>query len=856
MKHQKGESIPHELWTLLQEFNESNPDNELEELPSSKASHHRSGKKASKKKKTSQQKTFSFPRGSGRNQRGTVTRQALLNQIRNFSSWNNPEGEKGLQISKETFANRFPAELSRVQEYIDLGKKDAQLLKDARKLGLENIAEDKLRELFLKIPGDDKTYIKEMERRLIKQYSIAQSTFGRIQEARMRKKRGEKASSVSMKTSIPITQTKAPKVPLVSRPKHDSKKLGTLHPNDIRNQTPTSHWQLVIDEGGSMFNEQAIKSNKKTLGRFVGLLVPKQEAALPPLRPGWHAVSESLEEIDKAIQAILDAPVGVLGIDVNSLPTVPGERWCDGVALLIDWVIRLMPIEGRTHLEVLIEQRGSFIARQSWELVTRECIRRLALVYPAKAAEIALDIKVIHKNQTPFNGYVDAVAYTWARTTPESQARLKQSGLSGSCLLNSTAGFDSKSMLHAWDAFQQGVQLPTHTWWELFESKDLQTESSLLSILLKNVGYEATKSVNLWSSFLSETRRRMSEGPVDLQKFASAIDWLKQYKPHGTAIPPKMRLVWLTVMLARANHLGDTEQSWMTDLSALADNLFKECAPLVCHADLHLAVNATNRFDFDSAETAITRWASQPPEVPGLKYWAQVKSTQGQLAAFRGDNTRAESYFREAIEAFSRLSDPVERRKNELQTECYLAIALMDRGPAICMEVRNAVEKITGALPAAASELALSDNPADRYAHHLLLRWTAASGDGLVRDEYLKHQTRWFSGEGHPWPLIKLYRGILLKEASKAEDAIQQAVDAAQLAFSAEQGPTVRYIGCVCMAVAVNWGAIWSEKDVMLETLRKELPLVADRIDRLEREMSPGSEVTGMIRALLPFNFR
>ena len=62
---------------------------------------------------------------------------------------------------------------------------------------------------------------------------------------------------------------------------------------------------------------------------------------------------------------------------------------------------------------------------------------------------------------------------------------------------------------------------------------------------------------------------------------------------------------WKTIL---ANHMGETEVNWKHELQQLGDRLFDEAAPLVCHADLHLAVQYTNRFAFDAASKALQRW--------------------------------------------------------------------------------------------------------------------------------------------------------------------------------------------------------------------------------------------------------
>lgn len=112
------------------------------------------------------------------------------------------------------------------------------------------------------------------------------------------------------------------------------------------------------------------------------------------------------------------------------------------------------------------------------------------------------------------------------------------------------------------------------------------------------------------------------------------------HKTVETILP---RLLWLNAQLARANHFGATEQAWMAEMQVLGAGLMDEDAPLVCWADLHLAVNATNPYDFARATRHLDRWRDLPPSVPGLRYRAQLRSSLGPHAAFldRPEQARA-----------------------------------------------------------------------------------------------------------------------------------------------------------------------------------------------------------------------
>lgn len=771
-----------------------------------------------------------------------------LSDIRKYASWQGEDGERGLQAAIDLFKAEYPGHADLIDDAVAEGKKDKALLSEVETIKTEEAFQNFIRDNEI----DPNSYLYN---RLIKQYQYFMVRSKKTNQEINRKKSGQPLSNI--KGPSFVSPSRFPKKPISSRPTGQSNTSALLHTNDIRSLKPSSAWQLLIDETGAVFDNKGLQASgkKQKKGKFIGILVPAGKKLLKPLPSNWHAADKGLDEIDRVFQSILDAPVGVFGFEVASVPVTPGERWMDGVALLIEWILRLLPVDNKTHVDVLVENRGLFKAGQTWDVVRRDCLRRLALAYPKRALNIDFEIRVINKGGSPLLGYVDALAFSWARTSNASKERLKKSQMVGSCLLDQSAGVDARTMLHAWDAFAQGVHLPPPVWWDMLGAPDSSNPAALISSFLNLIGEEARADQALWGSLLAEVKKRMADSPVELMRLASAVDWLQKYKPADAEILPAMRLVWLTVQLARANHLGEKEGKWETELKEIENRLFDEAAPLVCHSHLHRAVAATNRFDFAGARQVVEFWEQHPPAVPGLLYWAQVKSSLGQHAAFLGDNAKAIALFNEALSGFARLSDPEARRVNELQTACYLAISMMDEPGCSHADVRAAVERVTGRLPDAAIKLATSHDPADRYAHHLLLRWLAYRTDEQVLQAYLNCQNRWNSGTGHPWQLIELYRAILLYPHNP-DEARKFAIQAGNISFEADQGPTVRFIGACCRVVASYWGEAWNEAEDQFNRLETELPFASDRIARLRAAISDPQDPLKLFADVLPFNFR
>lgn len=768
-----------------------------------------------------------------------------LKEIRHFASWSGDNGKRQVESLKEAFSLAYPGYKNLIEVAISEGREFQKLEREAyriitRKGRRHPDALDIKNYVSSKMPWATNSLKKTFER--------AGKTYSRSIDEAMAARNGVALSKVKPRTNRTMAPTFGG-TPLAKRRGLSDPPIG-LHGSDIRALPTSPTWTILIDETGTDFGPDAAHATLSQRGKFVGIVVPSSPPSLNPLPKGWHAVDcESNEEIDVVFQAVLDAEVGVLGVEVTSLPVTPNERWMDGIGLLVDWILRLLPVTGPTKIEVLVENRGEFTRGQQWQLVERDCLRRLAMAFPASAAWIDLKIHVIGKDDSLMNGYVDAIAYTWAGTSQSSKNRLQLSKLCGPCLLD----VNSRDLLMAWDCFAQGVNLSPALWWDMLPSAN--SPSTMVGTLLWNLGVECQADGSIWSKYLAEVRLRMAAGGADLARLGPAVDWLEISSPDNAAIPPLMRLCWLTVKLARSNHVGAAETAWEQELADLSSPLVEENAPLVCHADLHLAVARTNRYEFEGASLSLERWRGMPIAVPGLQYWGQVKSSLGQHAAFQGRNEEAVAFFVEAISAFQRLSDPHTREKEVLQTCCYQAIAMMDTPSVLDELVRSTVEKVTGDLSSSAHKLATDPSPSARYAHHLLVRWLVHRGDDSLKSAYLSAEADWFVGEGHPWSLIQLYRAIMLHD-EKPDVALQLALDASSRAFVADQGPVVRLIGATCRKVAAVWGEPWTNEAKELKFLVDALPAARTQINTLKMWNGADLPTLTLLQTVLPFNFR
>lgn len=277
--------------------------------------------------------------------------------------------------------------------------------------------------------------------------------------------------------------------------------------------------------------------------------------------------------------------------------------------------------------------------------------------------------------------------------------------------------------------------------------------------------------------------------------------------------------------------------------------------------DLHLAVHLNDRGEFEASESLMAGWVDAGDEralSPQHRAW--LRSSLGQSLAYQGRHDLARSHFDAALAALrASTAEPDKRARDLDQTGCLRALNAVCEDPSRAEPV---VAELLGPLDEAAAQLGPGDDPRLRSRHHVLLRWMYdARHDGAAWAAYLSARDRWWTGEGHPWPLITVYRALLLRRAvllSPAEAAAQCAHAAAQAA--GRGGSWGRVTGAALAVVACCLDATSERVDAARAWLGGEAPEApaARAVLRALRDVatrpSP-SRVDEALRAL-PFNLR
>lgn len=640
------------------------------------------------------------------------------------------------------------------------------------------------------------------------------------------------------------------------------------HPNSLHQQAPAVHWRIYIDETGSVFDEQAstLNATDKDLGRIVALAVPAA-TQLPGLEK-FHATDASPAQVDKVLQTLLDAKVGILGFSVQD-STARHSYWLGQVLHLIRWTLLQLPVPQNTpssQVQIYIEKRDSHTAADSLKVLSTTLESEFRVLDPERFRNLALQITFMDKNH-PMNGYVDTLAFTWGSPANISKDRLKKSQLRGHCLVDAT----QESLHHLFLSLSEHSPLAASDWYALCSAASHGREGSFLQRSLSRIGAQAAQDSALWQRYLAEVQQRLAHKQYHLSELGHALAWLKHYSPAQQTLPATLQLLLLTNELALQNHQGQANQDLLLQCLDLAMQLRDEEPALAAETLLRIASATTNHFEFTAVQKTVEEWLQQPVAVPGLLLYGKLQSTLGQMAAFTGQPTQAIAQFDAALASFARLSDPAQAQREQAQTRSYRLVAQMDH----CQQQgwpENDTQGLLQALwqhfggkdPQNLSRSLAYSAQAQRFTHYLWLRALVHLPQPLqaARQAYVEQQRQWHSGTDHPWPLINAYRAWLLHDSGNQSQAQDYMLTAIHTCMDASHGPTLQWMAEVLRSFAQVLGLTLTTPAQPSASQRQHLQTLLPHAPHTAlaalAQAGPGLSHTQLLQhlaACLPFNF-
>lgn len=730
------------------------------------------------------------------------------------------------------------------------GRLFSKLKDEAYTFGFKPDGESLLKTRLSEVGFPDSGTFKFLRARIYESYQSGLNAFNRHKEAKKIKKGKEHVPTLDAEDNQVVAKKEFMQV---AKGALKVEFKAGQNPNSILNLKPSKKWVIVSDETGSQFGNDAFEGRKDG-GKYVFVLIP-EGATLPELKSGWHAVDETLESIFSATDALYQSGAGIVGIPIAALYPTNRDLWLASAETLLDITLRLLPVDEETEIVLNIEKRGGVYDSN----IADRVMHRLSLVDPDKAKMIHLKVNFVSKCDCSFNGYADAVAYSWG-CGKDIKSLFAKYGWVGPCLIEGSA--KDVDVFHRCLELVNFHKMLSQDDWNVLVSS-AKVSDSLIGALSRAYGDEAQRDTKRWRIYLDYVLSHLDSKAIRISDLMPQIAWLKEYEPVDAEIPLRLRLLWLAVQLAASNHTGGIafgSEQYVNEFKELSNRLRDEDAPLVCFAALHLAVELTDAYRFEDARSLLQEWEKEPVSIPGLRYHAQVLSSLGQHAAFLDENEKALEYFDRAMGEFSRLSSDWQRDFDH--TCAYAVIAAMDCASPhferLIAKYLYGGEWSVATMVDMAQQFASvgEDEPDSKYAHAILLRYLVTlSEDDPIRAAYVAKAVEWkWSTDGHPWELIAFYRAMLLPaDAPERVEWLKKGYG-----LSLQGGPTLQVIASVIGAELLTSGGISADEYLdKVDEVSTKLPSVGeDRLAALRGQVDTPIPALELAKKVLPFNFR
>lgn len=782
-------------------------------------------------------------------------------EVQKYASWDGDEALEKLEESKREFLERYPRDAGLVETAIANGVLAKRAQKEARECGYVG-----KRGVLEKIIARGK-FPPFMAQKIREAYEFGELAVKRVRAAKKlrARKRNSAAPPRCGGNSVAFGDETAKTLPTIAAhcvsfgmTLHDSE----FHPNSILSLKPSRKWRIVSDETGSGFgNAEPEGGRGRPAGKCVYVLIP-EEANLPELSPGWHAVEKGLGEVLAVCRNLRDSGCGIFGIPASAIPDTGRDKWLSCHMALLETVAHLLPIDGETEVELEIEQRGCYTANANVLLraLLDDVVYRLGCVAPERARQLKIGAVFSGKQDSRHNGYADAAAYAWGCGKGVREAIEAECGWIRACFLPEKTGA-AETFIRCLGILRTDAVLRFEDWNALLGGA--AGGGGLIGAMAREYGRRAEENPEVWRTYAGYVLRYLDSKAIRLRDLKPQIGWLKEYEPAAESLPPRMRLLWLAIQLAESNHRGGVgfgSRAHREEFSKLTKRLYDEDAPLVCFAELHLAVEHTNRYEFEAARELLKPWGAKDPAVCGLRYHGQVLSSLGQHEAFLGNNEKSLELFDEAIGCFGRLSENAQKEIDH--TLAYAVIAAMDSksprtGELMARYLYGGEYNEETMLDMARQFAAVGgDEPDSKYAHAILLRYLATLPENdSVRREYLGHKDKWqWCDDGHPWELIAFYRAMMLGgERVDSGEWLKRGYEVA-----ANGDGTLKVIAAVLAAARLETGRISREEyATAADVVEEAVPaLGAERAAALRGQTENSMPAIELAKAVLPFIFR
>ncbi|HAT09755.1 MAG TPA: hypothetical protein DCS97_04015 [Planctomycetes bacterium] len=582
-------------------------------------------------------------------------------------------------------------------------------------------------------------------------------------------------------------------------------------------------WRLVVVIAGQRGGRGGEGKGRRH-GHAVGLLLDR---ALPhgPVAATWRAPEcADLDELDHAVQAIADLPCGVIGLPLADCPERGGDTWLDAVAAL---TLLARCAIGDATLSVELPAWAETTDQAALEAVA-SALGATRVACPDHATALA-----------------EAIAWSWSGRREADEARIRQSGLAGTCLLE-----PSPALRENLAAALAGT-VPSWPAWGALIDESAGDTGGLAEALLKRVGLRIAgdhEAVGALHRHLVGLARGRIADPARLDRELATFDALA-----GTQLRARDRLRLSAAQVAAQAAHGVISPAAADRLNAQLVELREEWPTEILETALHAAAHARDALDGERAESFLAPWArAEAIACGGRTMLVRLHEERSRIAAQAGRWKEARKQLDKADETTAKLADPADRGPAQSRLAQLRSAVLADDPAASAEEARNAlITAVAASEPVSvAGELAEHGQGGRRYAHHSLLRWAVRRQDDILTGAYLARRESWCDVREAPGGQILALRAIVVAPTDSPAALALLGEAEARLGQSA---PTASRLSWAACAVATALcGAVLPDLRERLIALRRERPAATPAVDALERALALAPDTKAGLAEALP----
>lgn len=570
-------------------------------------------------------------------------------------------------------------------------------------------------------------------------------------------------------------------------------------------------------------------------GHAVGWLIAGA-CAHGPVPAGWRAAdSGSLDELDACVQAVADREGGVLGLAQSDCPEQLGP-WCDAAWTLAALAASTLPVEKSCEISV------EFPAWAELEDAAACDTALAALAQALSSPERMIRIVRAASSVDHAASLAEAVAWTWGGRKDADSARLRQSGLVGSCLLQPSATLRDCLV-------QVGAgNLPAWPAWSSLLAESLSESDGFAEALLARIrsrlATQPEAIVALHRHLTGQARGRIA----DPARLARELAWLDEV---ATTLRPRERLRLAGAGLAAQAAAGRIAPATVERLSTMLAELREDWPAEVLDAALHAATQAREALDADTAEALLAPWArAEAVACGGRMQLVRLCEERARIAAGVGRWKDARKHLDKGSEAAAKCADPADRDALSLRLAALRAAVLSDDPAVTDEDARAALLAVTGGTDptAVATRVAVEGTP--RAVHLAMLRWIVRRQDESLGAFYLNQRATWCEPREAAGSVLAL-RAVLLAPVD-APAACAMLADAAVRSDGDAVPAAGRLSLLACAVAAALRGARLPDLAERLAALRRDRPAAAPAVAALERALALAPDFKAGLAEALP----